>query len=55
MLHDLKQDLFSKAVLIGIVEKELYMRQLKDFEKGENSVCKLNKTLYGLKEINLIN
>jgi len=50
MLNDLKQDLLSNAVLNGIVKEELYMRQPEDFEKGENLVCKLNKSFYGLKQ-----
>lgn len=40
----------TTAFLNGIVERELNMRQPEGFEKGENLVCKLNKSLYGLKQ-----
>ena len=36
------------AFLNGIMRDTIYMRQPTGFEKGEDLVCKLKKSLYGL-------
>ena len=38
------------AYLNGILQEKVYMRQPEGFEDGTNQVCKLVKTLYGLKQ-----
>jgi len=38
------------AYLNGILKETMYMRQPKGFTDGSNQVCKLIKTLYGLKQ-----
>jgi hypothetical protein len=38
------------AYLNGVVKEELYMRQPTGYEDGTGHVCRLLKTLYGLKQ-----
>ena len=47
--YHVKQFDIKTAFLNGDIEEEIYMRQPPGFEKG-NSVCKLRKSLYGLKQ-----
>jgi hypothetical protein len=50
-MHDLEQLGVKTAFLHGDLEKEIYMDQLEGFivSGKENFVCKLKKSLYGLK------
>jgi len=41
----------KNAFLNGNLEEEVFMRMLFGFEEGDNKVCKLKKSLYGLKKI----
>ena len=38
------------AFLAGDIDEEIYMKQPEGFEQGEGLVCKLRKSLYGLKQ-----
>ena len=38
------------AFLYDNVQETIYVRQPDDFNKDDIKVCKLNKTLYGLKQ-----
>uniref|UniRef100_A0A5S6R440 Reverse transcriptase Ty1/copia-type domain-containing protein n=1 Tax=Trichuris muris TaxID=70415 RepID=A0A5S6R440_TRIMR len=38
------------AFLYGTLEEEVYVKQPEGFENGTNSVCRLNRSLYGLKQ-----
>uniref|UniRef100_A0A5S6Q667 Reverse transcriptase Ty1/copia-type domain-containing protein n=1 Tax=Trichuris muris TaxID=70415 RepID=A0A5S6Q667_TRIMR len=38
------------AFLYGTLEEEVYVKQLEGFEDGTNRVCRLNRSLYGLKQ-----
>ena len=38
------------AFLYGTLEEEIYMRQPEGFDDGTNRVCKLERSLYGLKQ-----
>jgi Reverse transcriptase (RNA-dependent DNA polymerase) len=40
----------KEAYLNGVVKEELYMKQPTSYEDGTGCVCKLFKTLYGLKQ-----
>lgn len=40
----------KSAFLNGSISEEIYMTQPEGHEKGKNLVCKLNKSLYGLKQ-----
>ena len=37
------------AYLNGILQEDIYMKQPPGYEDGTNKVCKLLKSLYGLK------
>ncbi|RZB42467.1 Retrovirus-related Pol polyprotein from transposon TNT 1-94 [Glycine soja] len=49
---ELQQMDVKTTFLNGDLEEEVYMKQLKDFSSnsGEHLVCKLNKSIYGLKQ-----
>ena len=38
------------ALLKSILEDEIFIEQLRDFESDKRDVCKLNKCIYVLKE-----
>lgn len=40
----------KSAFLNGNIEEEIYITQPEGFEKGNELVCRLNKSLYGLKQ-----
>lgn len=46
----LKQFDIKTAFLYGDLKEDVYMEQLIGFADGSNKVCKLNKSLYGLKQ-----
>ena len=48
--YDLKQFDIKTAFLYGNLEEDIYMRQPIGFEDSTERVCKLNKSLYGLKQ-----
>lgn len=48
-MHKIQIDV-ETAFLNGTLEKEVYMEQPKGFEDGTGRVCKLQKSLYGLKQ-----
>ena len=41
---------FASAYLFGKLEEEVYMEQPEGFNSGDGRVCKLNKSIYGLKQ-----
>ena len=47
---DVKQINIKIVFLYGNVQETIYVRQLDDFSKNDIKVCKLNKTLYELKQ-----
>ena len=47
---NVKQINVKTVFLYGNVQETIYVRQLDDFNKNDIKVCKLNKTLYGLKQ-----
>lgn len=47
---EIKQFDVKTAFLHAKVDEEIYMRQPKGFEDGSNKVCKLQKSIYGLKQ-----
>ena len=49
---DLHQMDVKTTFLNGNLEEEVYMKQLEgfSFSEGEHLVCKLNKSIYGLKQ-----
>ena len=53
---DLHQMDVKTAFLNGNLEEEVYMKQPEGFSssEGENLVCKLKKSIYGLKRIPLM-
>ncbi|CAI7875835.1 unnamed protein product [Closterium sp. NIES-53] len=38
------------AFLYGVVDEEIYMKQLEGYDDGSGRVCRLNKAIYGLKK-----
>ncbi|GBE80375.1 hypothetical protein SCP_0300900 [Sparassis crispa] len=47
---DIQQMNVKGAYLNGILKEEIYMRQPKGFSNGTHRVCRMRKTLYGLKQ-----
>jgi hypothetical protein len=49
---ELHQMYVKTAFLNGSLEEEVYMKQPEGFysSEGENLVCKLNRSIYGLKQ-----
>lgn len=41
---------FDTAFLNGILKEEIYMQQPEGFQTGENDVCKLQRSIYGLRQ-----
>ena len=50
---DLLQMDVKMTFLNGNIKEEVYMKQLEGFSssEGEHLVCKLNKSIYGLKQV----
>lgn len=53
----INKDLYTRQIdvrnasLHGNMKEEIYMKQPLGFEESANKVCRLNKSLYGLKQV----